>query len=565
MKRLPKIALLVALAIAAMSLVACNSDDGPTTATTATTTAAPATTTAAQAATPAETAPAGPVLAEGQISEEPIHLRVFASAGLDMPMYNDMPHMFAHSERTNVFVTWEHVPFGQHDERFNVILASGTLPDMFWNIRNTGLQALRAGGAAAEISEYLTPELMPHFNARIDEFPFIVETFTEVDGSVFFLPLIDGLATNDPLILRGDWLEYLGLPVPETLDDWLAYWIGVRDNDVSGTGLNNEVPLSVVNAGARRNYFRTWVSAFGMNDRFFVDANNCNTIIFSNVDPRYVEFLEWANMLWEENILCREFASSSSDMHGTRTAQNLLGSFRGLLNGQLNGPMNSMPAQIEGFNLIGAPPIRSADGHQLHPGVQNLVRTDMIGGVVTATSNYIREAVMFTDWFYDFSAPYGGAFMNIFGVEGLTFYFTNDERTEFTYSTYVLQNPDGMTPGQVLARYTTRVQHPGFANPLGSFRQWHPNTEAAFLANEPFYNDSIRFLVPNLPLTEADERRIRNLMADIDTYVDEQINNFIMGRRDISTFPQFIQTVERMGINEVLEIKNTALEVHRSR
>ena len=564
MKNYRKLFVCMALMMAAvLAFTACRDNDPPPAPTTTTTTGA-----AAQPGDPTTTAPqepVGPVLAPGQISYEPVHLRIFASAGIDTPMYNDIPHMFAHSERTNVFVTWEHVPFAQHDERFNVILASGNLPDMFWNIRSTGLQALRAGGAAADISPYLTRELMPNFNARIDEFPFITDAFTEVDGSVFFLPLIDGLASNDPLILRGDWLEYLNLPIPETLDDWFNYWVGVRDNDVSGTGLNNEIPLSVVNSGARRNYFRTWVSAFGMNDRFFVDHANGGQIIFSNIDPRYVEFLEWANMLWNEDILDREFANSTTDMHGTRTAQNRLGSFRGLLNGQLNSPMNSMPAQIDGFNLIGAPPIRSASGLQLHPGVQNLVRTDTIGGVVTATSNHIREAVMFTDWFYDFSAPYGGAFMNIFGVEGHTFYFTNDARTEFVYSNYVLNNPNGLTPAQVLGRHTTRVAHPGFANQLGSFRMWHPSTEAAFNAIYPFYEESLRFLVPNLPLTEDEERRIRNIMADVDTYVDEQVNNFIMGRRDISTFPQFVTTVERMGINEVLEIKNRALEVQRSR
>jgi len=525
--------------------------------------ATPAPTPAAQPAQPTPTPePEGPTLAPGQISYEPIHVRIFAPAGAATTRYEEMVNLVQHSERTNIFVTWEQPTFEHHDERFNVILASGDLPDMFWNIRGSNFNAIRAAGMVADVSPYVNETYSPHLMARIAEFPGIDASFVEPDGSIFFLPMIDGLSANDPLILRGDWLEALDLPLPETLDQWQDFWEGVRDNDLNGMG--NAIPLTVVNAAGRRNYFRTWVSAFEMNDRFFVDVQNNNQVTFANIDPRYVEFLEWANMLWNEDILDREFASRSSAEFGQLNAQNRNASWRGLLNGQLNGPMLSLPNEIEGFNLVGTPPIRSANGLQLHPGVENLVRINTIGGFISASSDYVRELVQFVDWFYDFTPPYGGGFVNIFGFEDLTFEWGPDG-TEFFYTEYVLNNPEGFTPAQVLTRHTTRVNSPGFVDPIGSFRMWHPNTAEAFGRINEFYWDSLAWVLPNLAITDDEARIIRNIMADVDTYVDEMVNNFIMGRTPLSYFPNFVANVEAMGIQQVLDIYNSALEAHLNR
>jgi putative aldouronate transport system substrate-binding protein len=270
-------------------------------------------------------------------------------------------------------------------------------------------------------------------------------------------------------------------------------------------------------------------------------------------------------MLWEEDILDREFASIDTDGHRMRNAQNRLGSYRGKLNGQLNSYMLNLANEIPGFSLLATEPIRSAGGMQLHPGVEGIVRLDVIGGIVTSTSQFPREAVLFTDWFYDWTPPTGGGFQNAFGIEGNTFVF-NDDRTEFFYSDYVLNNPDGLTPSEVLARYTTRGQHAGFVDAIGTLRMWHDNTVESFRTISPFYAGSLPWKMPNLAaLTDDDHRQIRSIMADVDTYVDEMVNNFIMGRRPISEFDSFVAEVENMGIHEVLEIYNRAFALHGGR
>ncbi|MCL2318560.1 MAG: hypothetical protein FWC45_00625, partial [Treponema sp.] len=456
---------------------------------------------------------------------------------------------------TNVNVIWEQTTFETQSERFNIILASQDLPDMFWNLNNRqgAMTALRAANAIIPLQKYLTPQSAPNFRKVVTDHPETVKAFMEPDGNVWFLPLFDGLAANDPTIVRGDWLEKLNLPLPVTKDDWLKYWKGVRDNDVNGKGKGSAIPLAATSSIG----FQSWVTLFGMIDGFFVDVKDGNKVKYSYIDPRNKDFLAWGNMLWNENILDREFASITSNGFTQKNSQNLIGSYRGKLNGGFNVYMATLPANIPGYKVYGTEPPKADDGTQLHWGTANFVRYDTIGGVVSAKTKYPSECVQYCDWFYNFDAPYGGGFMNIFGLEGVTFNFTADKK-DYNYSDYVLKNPNGLSTTSALLRYTNRNQQPGFVPPIGSFKMWNPLTEQAYKRIEPFYKASLAYRCENLPFTDAENKQIRTTMADIQTYVDETVNRFIMGKEPLANFDSFVAKVKSMGIDDVLKIYNSA-------
>jgi putative aldouronate transport system substrate-binding protein len=50
------------------------------------------------------------------------------------------------------------------------------------------------------------------------------------------------------------------------------------------------------------------------------------------------------------------------------------------------------------------------------------------------------------------------------------------------------------------------------------------------------------------------------MMADIDTYVQEQVVKFIRGDRPLSEFDSFAATLRTMGIEEVIEMKQIQYE-----
>ena len=494
-----------------------------------------------------------------RIVQQPITIKIFAPKDTQTPPYDELENFKKYSEYTGVNVIWEQPTFGTQAERFNIILASQDLPDMFWNIdnRQNVIVSLRASNAIIPLQKYLNKNDAPNFRKVVDEHPETIKAFMEPNGDIWFFPFFDGLATNDPCIVRGDWLDKLGLPLPVTKDDWLKFWRAVRDNGKSLNGKDTIIPLGTTSINSV-NGFRSWVSLFGMLDTFYVDPKDGYKVKFANIEPKYKEFLEWANMLYNENILDKEFAvvGSGASAFTTKNAQNLVASWRGKLNGNFNSYLVQIAKDIPGYKLYGTEPPKAADGAQLHPGVANFVRYDTIGGFLTAASKYPAECVKYVDWFYDTTPPHGGAFINLFGYEGVTFDFLPNGT--WKYSDWVMKNPDGLSADQALLRYTNRGQQPAYNPPTSSFLRWEPLTFEAYNRVEPFYKASLEYKCENLPFTDAQNREIRTKMADITTYVDETINRFIMGREPLSNFDTFVATVKRMGIDDVLKIYNDA-------
>ena len=505
--------------------------------------------------------PASNLYGVKRIVNNPITIKIFAPKDPQTPPYDELENFKKYSEYTGVNVIWEQPTFNTQMERFNIILASQDLPDMFWNIdnRQNVIVSLRAANAIVPLQKYFNRNDAPLFRKVVDEHPETLKAFMEPNGDIWFLPFFDGLATNDPCIVRGDWLDKLGMPLPVTKDDWVNFWRAVRDHGRELNGKDTIIPLGTVSTNSV-NGFRSWVSLWGMLDTFYVDVKDGYKVKFANIEPKYKEFLEWAKMLYDENLLDKEFANTGSgaSSFATKNAQNLVASWRGKLNGNFNSYLVTMGRDIPGYKLYGTEPPKASDGTQLHPGVANFVRYDTVGGVVTAASKYPAECVKYCDWFYDPTPPYGGAFINLFGFEGITFDFTSPDKTTWKYSDWVMKNPDGLSADQALLRYTNRGQQPAYNPPTSSFLRWEPLTFEAYNRVEPFYKASLEYKCENLPFTDAENREIRSKMADITTYVDETINRFIMGREPLSNFDNYVATVKRMGIDDILKIYNDA-------
>lgn len=491
------------------------------------------------------------------ISDKPITLRIFAAKGVDVGDFSTFEHFNKHCKVNNITVEWEQCSFDLADERLNVIIASGELPDMFWGLTAKQYTQLKQAGALAPIQDYLGN--CPRFNKTIEEFPEAKKYYTEPDGTVYMMPMLDGLTANQPLICRRDWLDELGMEAPVTKDDWYKYWVAVRDNDMNKNGdPNDEIPFSA----EKLTYVLNLVSAFEMVDGFFVDVQDNNQIKFSYTDPRYKEFLEWIHMLWEENLIDHNIFTNDKKALQNNNALNLVGSYSGKLNGQLNTYLSAIGSQIEGYDLIGTEPIKSDNGLQIHPFCQSIVKCDSScsGAVVSATSKFPKECVEFCDWFYDFSDPYGGGFMDIFGFEGDTFVY-NEDKTDYNYSDNVLHNPDGYSPQQTLSKKTARGQHAGYVNPVGSFKMWAPQVEEAYNNIAPFYDESLKYIVPDLPFSDAQNKEIRSTMADINTFVEESVSDFMTGKEPIENFDTFVEKINKMGIQKVLDMYNETYQV----
>ena len=73
------------------------------------------------------------------------------------------------------------------------------------------------------------------------------------------------------------------------------------------------------------------------------------------------------------------------------------------------------------------------------------------------------------------------------------------------------------------------------------------------------------YVMPAISLTTEEGERSSALKADIDTYVSEMILKFIAGDESFDNYDAFIDRIKTMGIDEVVEIHQNALERYNAR
>lgn len=77
--------------------------------------------------------------------------------------------------------------------------------------------------------------------------------------------------------------------------------------------------------------------------------------------------------------------------------------------------------------------------------------------------------------------------------------------------------------------------------------------------------DNSNLLPEGLSLTVDESSRVSTLYGDIATYLDEHIIAMIVGNEPLSYFDQVLTAIEEMGINECVEIYQTALDRYKNR
>ncbi|MDO4494086.1 MAG: hypothetical protein Q4C53_09405 [Clostridia bacterium] len=97
---------------------------------------------------------------------------------------------------------------------------------------------------------------------------------------------------------------------PQTWEDWLAYWRGVRDNDLNGNGdPSDEIPIALVGSPDGERSLTQLLNAFGIaasNDtQFCLLDDGTYTMVYEH--PRYREFLTAMAGLYAEGILKEDY------------------------------------------------------------------------------------------------------------------------------------------------------------------------------------------------------------------------------------------------------------------
>lgn len=195
------------------------------------------------------------------------------------------------------------------------------LPDIL-NPTDFGVMELANDGLIVPLDPYL--DLMPDLVAAVGEQH--MNEWKAADGHIYTIPSVSTIQGSFSMMIRQDWMEALGLDTPETWEDWLEYWRGVRDQDLNGNGdPTDEIPIALAESADGERSLTLLLNAFGIaasNDtQFCLLDDGTYTLVYEH--PRYEEFLQAVAELYAEGILVEDYRSfgyaSIEEMMGNNT------------------------------------------------------------------------------------------------------------------------------------------------------------------------------------------------------------------------------------------------------
>lgn len=518
-------------------------------------------------------ASAGPEPLTLPIVKQPMTLTYWTelnpNAAASMKTYGEMACYQELEKRTGIHIEFQHPPVGQHQEQFSLMMASQKYPDVIehgWGGEPGGGSTPPGGpakylkdGVIVRLNE-LIEKYAPSFKKLLADHPDWRKQIVTDEGDIYGFPFIRGdpyLQTFQGPILRGDWLEKVGLPAPTTLDEWHTVLKAFKEKDPNGNGKADEWPFNSFRGSGPANALtgysnHAFIGAWGIGWEFYQAKG---VVKYGPLQPEFVEFLKLMAQWYKEGLIDPDFVSMDRKLLDAKVTSGQLGSLVGNAGANLGVYMDAIVSKDPKFKLVGAPYPVLKKGDKPVLGQYDFAYTGVAAAVTTA-NQHVPETIKWLDYAY---SPEGHLLFN-FGVEGVSY------KMESGYPRYtadVLKNPQ-FPVARAMPRYFRSSMNGPFVQDKRYIEQYYgypEQTQALKLWSEP----SNEMQIPRTTPTQEESKRFATIMTDVGARRDEAVIKIITGAQPVESWDQVVQQFKQMGIEEAIKVQQAALDRYNKR
>ncbi|MEK4732073.1 ABC transporter substrate-binding protein [Paenibacillus sp. FSL L8-0641] len=485
------------------------------------------------------------------IVKEAVTLKMVSPKAALAPDYSKMEIFKRLEKQTNVKIDWENIPDTDFAEKKNLLLASGDLPDAFYGAGFTDYDLINYGKDGTIIPlENLIDQYAPNLKALLDRRPDIKLAITAPDGHIYGLPSWEEnkLDTNPFFhVINKNWLDKLGLKLPQTLDEYTQALIAFKTKDPNGNGKADEIPLSFMHM--------QWCSdiagifgAFGLPDNLEHRIVREGKVIFTATQPQYKEALKYIHDNWYKQGLIdpESFTQDAAQyLAKGKTPDETLGSYVWWEVEEVVGPERS-----KDYALL--PPLKGPNGDQMI-GRNNGGGPGRGSFVITKENRYPAMTMRWIDQQYD---PYMAAQIHWGPLDVV---FKKDEKGKLVN----LPLPKGVSAGEFRQKVAPGTGNPGVItfDDFGKVVDMEPRAQKRAEYLEKYYTPYMK--KENYPsiFFEPDELdKINRIEPELIKYVNTQRGKFIVDGEVDEKWDSYVKTLEKMGLNELMEIYQKGLD-----
>jgi len=494
------------------------------------------------------------------IVETPIKMTFFMNAPDPRVANNvgDLEVMQEMMKRTNIYFEFIHPSAADSGEALNMMIASGDYPDLIrnnFNFYKGGIEGAIEDGIILDYTD-LVDQYAVNYNKMIttEGLDKLVKSDTGKQiafGSTFSCSQFIGKSFAG-LIIREDWLNDLGLAMPETIDDWYVVLKAFKEEK------NCPIPLGLCGIFSETSQVRSqpFVGSYGAS---YVFQLKDDVVKYGPILPEFKTFLETFSKWFEEGLINKDIATHD---YSKDILPLMVDGKVGAITGHPTAFRNLYEmndGKDPNFKLAPAPYPQVKKG-EIVKYRHNHLGVNINPILVTTKCKYPVEAVKFIDYLY---SPEGIDLETWGTTEGRTYTIEPDGTHKFT--DLILNNPDGLTVGLARNKYTLDLlqgiwnwewEKQQYVLPEQQNSTWGLWSSTATAEN----------VIPELITMTAEENSIyTSVMSQVEPYAQEMILKFIMGIEPIEKFDEFVNQCKAMGIEKAEQAKQAAYERFKNR
>ena len=456
-------------------------------------------------------------------------------------------------KRTNTEVEFQHPPVGQVTEAFNILCASGDYPDIIeypWINYAGGPQAAISNGIIIPLNDVFE-QYGPNITAVLEGDPDLEKMVKTDDGNFYVFPCFrsdsaEYVQASEGFVIRKDYLDQLGLEVPETIDEWYTVLTAFKNE------LNVEIPFCLRGA---EHFDRVFQGAFDSYDDFYVEDG---VVKHGLLEPGRREFLTEMHKWYEEGLLDNDYLVVDKKTQASYVTTGRCAATYAPGSGGIGTWLPAMQEVDPSVELVSAPPVTSVKGQNAKFSRVNPVYSGSTScPAITTSCENIEAAARLLDYGY---SEEGHMLMN-FGIEGVSYEMVDGYPK---YTDLIMNNPDGIAFSQIVSLYSRSSTGPVVGDERVTEQSYSlPELQDALKLWAR--TDMGKYLLPPLSPTAEEASELAQIVNNVNTYKQEMEAKFASGAESLDNFDAFVEQLKNLGLERAIEIQQKAYDNYLKR
>lgn len=456
-------------------------------------------------------------------------------------------------EETNLHIDWTNYS-SDFAEKRNLDIASGDLPDAIFNAAAGDYDLLNWAESGVIVPiEDLIEDYMPNLKKIFDENPEYRQMSTAPDGHIYSMPWIEELGEGKESIhtvngmawINKEWLDNLGLEMPQTTDQLMTVLEAFKTQDPNGNGEADEIPFSFINNGGNED-LKFLMGAFGLgdNDDHLV-VDNDGQVQFTASKEGYKEAIKYFNEMNNKGLIDKEAFEQDWNTYVAKGKEHKYGVYFTWDKANITGADDS-------YDVL--PVLAGPDG------TKHVTRTNGMGFsrdrfVITSANKNLELTARWIDKMYE---PLQSV-QNNWGTYG-----DEAQANIFELKDGMLKHLplEGTAPGEL--RQKTEAGGPlavldsyyGTVTTMPDDAKWRldlmHDTYLPYITEDNIY--------PRVFLEKEETDRLAKIETDMWDYIYRKRAEWITGGKIDEEWEEYLAELERVGLEEWIQIKQTGYD-----